>query len=275
MLRQFIYVMILVITFCIMACSKNEESEEFKQTDNTADLELTQKLSGTSWKPITNKNIETGEQWDYSDTNLIITFAPDHKAYLLNLFPEEDIEAYGTWFISSGAVTWYPRTSNGAGNGTSLSSRILTWLDADRSAGIMGHLAIKSISSSFLITETLDLSQAYETHYTKVAYTEGSNGNSGSGGSTSDNSMYFTNFTWTATQTSVTVKFYTNERATSATIKYGENSASSSKSATITNKEISTTITGLKKGTKYFVKCIARNSTGSVTSEEYPVITNY
>lgn len=102
----------------------------------------------------------------------------------------------------------------------------------------------------------------------------GSGGGTGGGGSSTE-SLYFTNFNYTATQTSVTVKFYTNERASSATIKYGEYSASSSASATITNKEISATIRGLKKGTKYYVKCTARNSSGSVTSDDYPVMTNY
>ena len=91
----------------------------------------------------------------------------------------------------------------------------------------------------------------------------------------SNQSLYFTNFYSTSTQTSVTVKFYTNERATSATIKYGKTSATSSVSTTIANKEISATIRNLSKGTKYFVKCTAANSNGSVTSEEYPVMTNY
>lgn len=102
-----------------------------------------------------------------------------------------------------------------------------------------------------------------------------SGGGSSGGGGSSTESLYFTNFNYTATQTSVTVKFYTNERASSATIKYGEHSASSSASATITNKEISATIRGLKMGTKYYVKCTARNSSGSVTSDDYPVMTNY
>ena len=100
------------------------------------------------------------------------------------------------------------------------------------------------------------------------------NGNSG-GNQNSTGSLYFTNFNFTATQTSVTVKFYTSQKATSANIKYGEYSASSSASASITNKEISATIKGLKKGTKYYVRCTARNSNGSVTSDSYPVMTNY
>lgn len=102
----------------------------------------------------------------------------------------------------------------------------------------------------------------------------GSGGSSGGGGSSTE-SLYFTNFNYTATQTSVTVKFYTNEKPTSATIKYGESTPSTSASATITSHEISATIRGLKKGTKYYVKCTASNSSGSVTSDNYPVMTNY
>lgn len=100
---------------------------------------------------------------------------------------------------------------------------------------------------------------------------------SGSGNSetSNGNKPEFTNFTYTATQTSITVKFYTDERANSATIKYGTSSPTSTVSATISNKQITATITGLKKGTKYYVNCTARNDYGSVTSETYPVITNY
>ena len=99
----------------------------------------------------------------------------------------------------------------------------------------------------------------------------GSSGDSGS----STEPLHFTYFDFTATQTSVTVKFYTNERATNAIIKYGEYSASIPVTASITNKEISATIKGLKKGTKYYVECTASNRNGSVTSDVYPVITNY
>lgn len=106
------------------------------------------------------------------------------------------------------------------------------------------------------------------------------NGTSGSGGGSSTDdggaeTLYFTNFNFTATQTSVTVKFYTNERATSATIKYGKSSPSTSVSATITNKEICATIKGLTKGTKYYVNCTARNSVGAKTSDTFPITTNY
>lgn len=98
---------------------------------------------------------------------------------------------------------------------------------------------------------------------------------SGNNGTTNGNKPEFTNFTYSATQTSITVKFYTDEKANSATIKYGTSSPTSTVSTTISNKQISATITGLKKGTKYYVNCTARNNYGSATSDTYPVITNY
>ena len=85
----------------------------------------------------------------------------------------------------------------------------------------------------------------------------------------------FTNFNFTATQTSVTVKFMTDVKATSATIKYGNSSPTTSVGADISNKQISVTIRDLKRGTKYYVNCTAKNSYGSTTSATYPVTTNY
>jgi hypothetical protein len=62
-------------------------------------------------------------------------------------------------------------------------------------------------------------------------------------------------FTYTATKNSITVKFMATDKPTSATIKYGESSATKSLSSSITNKQISATARGLKSGTKYYFKC--------------------
>lgn len=95
------------------------------------------------------------------------------------------------------------------------------------------------------------------------------------GNNPSNETPYITSFTYTATKNSITVKFMATERPTSATIKYGENSATKTLSASITNKQISATATGLKAGTKYYFKCTVKNSNGSSTSDEYPAMTNY
>jgi hypothetical protein len=130
---------------------------------------------------------------------------------------------------------------------------------------------IQSISGSKMVLETTGTS---ETQYlTKVAYTE--NGQSGNGGGYSSTDFYFTNFTSNVTKNSITVKFYTSERPSSATIYYGTSSASKAVSTDITAKQISTTMKGLTPGTKYYFKCSAKSSSGSATSEVYPVMTYY
>ncbi|MBD5275392.1 MAG: hypothetical protein HDS37_04745 [Bacteroides sp.] len=103
----------------------------------------------------------------------------------------------------------------------------------------------------------------------------GSSDNSGSTGSSEE--LYQTNFTFTATTSKITVNFYFSDRLSSATIKYGTTSScSSSKSASVSAKCASATISGLKAGTKYYFKCTAKSSAGkSCTTDVYPAITNY
>lgn len=103
-----------------------------------------------------------------------------------------------------------------------------------------------------------------------------SNDNPGGGGSgTSGDVPYVINFNFTATQSSITVKFMATEKPTSATIYYGETTANKSLSTTITNKQVSAKATGLKKGTKYYFKCKLSNSYGSSTSDLFAASTNY
>lgn len=85
-----------------------------------------------------------------------------------------------------------------------------------------------------------------------------------------------TSFDYTATSNSLTVKFYTDERPTSASVYYGENSATKSAGTpTIASKQVSVTVRGLKSGTKYYFKCIVRNEYGSSTSDGWPAMTFY
>ena len=108
-----------------------------------------------------------------------------------------------------------------------------------------------------------------------------SGGNSGessdggeSGGSTGD-APYVIGFNFTATKTSITVKFMCNERPTSATIKYGTSSPTRTASSSVSGKQVSATVSGLKSGTKYYFSCTVRNSYGSSTSDSFPAITNF
>ena len=96
----------------------------------------------------------------------------------------------------------------------------------------------------------------------------------GNGGEENDK-PYVIRCDFTATKTSITVKFMCNIRPTKATIKYGTSSPSKTVSTTITNKQVSATVRGLNSGTKYYFNCTVSNSYGSSTSDTYPAMTNY
>ena len=103
----------------------------------------------------------------------------------------------------------------------------------------------------------------------------GNESNDGGDNNQSNDAPYITSFSFTATKTSITVKFMASERPTSASVKYGENSANKTISSNISGKQISATATGLKAGTKYYFKCTVKNSYGSSTSDSFAAITNY
>ena len=103
----------------------------------------------------------------------------------------------------------------------------------------------------------------------------GGGDNPGGGGSSSGDEPYIYNFNYTATKNSITVKFMSSQRPKSATIYYGESSATKSLTTDISAYQLSATAKGLKSGTKYYFKCKVKTDNGTVTSEEYPAMTLY
>lgn len=101
-------------------------------------------------------------------------------------------------------------------------------------------------------------------------------GNGSDSGSNNGEAPGFRDFSWTYTNTSVTVQYLTSENNTiKATIYYGTTtSPSKSVSTTISGGHIiSAKITGLTKATKYYVKCVATNEYGTTTSDVMQVMT--
>lgn len=232
--------------------------------ESTRDAVLDQKLIGTSWrlKDIGGKDGSMGRNVN----NGTVTFIDKDNVLYINFEKGSDWTAHGIW------CSTYPNRLSCGGFGNSSYSGFLV-----HSAGLMTE--VKSINSSEMILKDVTGDKDILYYYSKTTYTEGdySGGNSGGGGGggSSDDAPYITGFNYTATKNSITVKFMASERPTSASIKYGENSASKSASSTISAKQISATVTGLKAGTKYYFKCTVRNENGSSTSDEYPAMTNY
>lgn len=110
------------------------------------------------------------------------------------------------------------------------------------------------------------------------------NGGSTSGGSTGGSTSYekpdigFKDFTAYQTKLKVVYKIYNKDKAkvTSAKVYYGTSSNPTKPvTATVSGVLITANISGLKKGTTYYVKCVATGKGGTTTTGTTKVITNY
>ena len=119
---------------------------------------------------------------------------------------------------------------------------------------------------------------------TTSAFSSSNQGGNNSGGSTGGSTSYekpdigFNDFTATQTKLKVVYKIYNKDEAkvTSAKVYYGTSSnPTKSVSATVAGVLITANISGLKKGTTYYVKCVATGKGGTTTTGTTKVITNY
>lgn len=116
---------------------------------------------------------------------------------------------------------------------------------------------------------------------------EASGGDSTNGGSTNGNGSSSTGNEkpeigledYTCYTTSITLKYriYNQDKAkvTSAKGYYGKTNASRSVSGTVTGSLISIRLTGLNKGTTYYIKCSATGAAGTTTSDVVKLQTEY
>ena len=111
-----------------------------------------------------------------------------------------------------------------------------------------------------------------------------SNGGDTGGGSNGGSTSYekpdigFNDFTAYQTKLKVVYKIYNKNEAkvTSAKVYYGTSSnPTKSVSASVSGVLITANISGLKKGTTYYVKCVATGKGGTTTTGTTKVITNY
>ena len=105
-------------------------------------------------------------------------------------------------------------------------------------------------------------------------------GSTGGGGSTSYEKpdIGFNLFEATQTKLKVVYKIFNKDEAkvTSAKVYYGTSSnPTKSVTATVAGVLITANISGLKKGTTYYVKCVAAGKGGTTTTGTTKVITNY
>ena len=114
-------------------------------------------------------------------------------------------------------------------------------------------------------------------YYTSIN-TEGDSDSDNGSTSYEKPDIAFNDFTAYQTKLKVVYKIYNKNEAkvTSAKVYYGTSSKpTKSVSGSIAGALITANITGLKKGTTYYVKCVATGKGGTTTTETTKVITNY
>lgn len=236
-------------------------------------------LYNTSWTMIsTNTNYSNVYYNRWKDA--IITFSGEQL--------ENNNEIYRKFYITgfSGNGYWYVNENGrlvclnsfyvGGGGG-------LSGAEAGEFSNVYGSMVDVDIqfpnSGTFIITDQY----GDWWKYSQVSF-QGGGGNDNGGNNGNNGSNYETPevgfYDFTATKTSVTVTYYIYNKnecggISNATVYYGKNSATSSKSATVSGNYISATITGLQSGTAYYVKCKVNTPGGSETTSETKVMTNY
>lgn len=259
-------VLVALISVGCLSCGKSTDNEfdggSYSREYSDFEERMISELTGTSWRldKLVNGN---STRTEYA----IITFADNERLQVI------DFKTADGNYISSKDGAWY------------FDNNKLVLLYYNENIGDTGQMAVvlgmnHDISSLTPSSMILDDSNGNITRYfSKVTYWEigdetPGGGNGGGNGSSTD-APYVIDFDFTATKNSITVKFMCSEKPNSATISYGESSATKTLSSTITGKQVSATATGLKPGTKYYFKCKVSNQNGSSTSDGWTAITNY
>lgn len=255
-------VLVALISVGCLSCGNTTDNEidggSYSREYSDYEERMISELTGTSWrydKLVNGANTRT----EYA----IITFAENGRLQI------DDYKKTDGKYISTNEGAWY------------FNNNILVFLchvpdniaDAGYLSAALGvNHEISSITSSSMIL--VDSDGKDTRYFSRVSYRDIENKTPG--GSTSyGDAPHVIDFTFTATKTSITVKFMCSEKPNNATISFGEGSATKTLSSTIAGKQVSATATGLKPGTKYYFKCKVSNQNGSSTSDSWPAMTNY
>ena len=256
-----IAISILVIGyFMLVSCSSDEGGESGNGPQATGQ-KLERQLLNTHWKLAKEIKVEDGTEKVLNNPYVLntITFSGEtdrawHYLYLNSTHS-------GWWWIDGEMIRCQWDTGDPKTNG------------AYSTAFGFGHSRVGKMTDSELV-----MVADYDTYSNYFYYvsTSGSGADPGSPAEKPDIGFY--DFTATKTSVTVTYKIYNKDEAkvSDAKIYYGTSSnPTTGKNASVNGTLIKATISGLKAGTTYYVKCRATGAGGTTTSETSRVITTY
>lgn len=261
--------MLLCMFFALSSCT-NSSSDEDTQEETMCqhNISIENQLKNTCWKQY--KRI-TGDGRTLTNMQRILSFTPtpvDFGTYGTCYRTKSGDKYCGIWFVQEdGTLCMYTFYSDfdAFGNG-------------ENSMGYgVGKLQILKRTTNELVYRMGENDEANYYYYTSTNI-GGDNGTGGGSTSYEKPDIGFNDFTAYQTKLKVVYKIYNKDEAkvTSAKVYYGTSTnPTKSVSASVAGVLITANISGLKKGTTYYVKCVATGKGGTATTETTKLITNY
>lgn len=270
-MKKYLFILFSFFTLSLLSCSSSEENED-EYENIVEDAALEKKFLGTSWKFVKQIIVRNGQEVDNNSTDLntIVTFADEiygtyngatmtaaNSVYLNNT-------KAGWWYFSNGQLRVQ---FNMGAHDNGYWSQVFCFFNYNK-------YLIEHSSSNLIYGD----GEGNEWYFKSCSSPVPDNSESTSGSSYEKPDVSFYDFTATQTKLKVVYKIFNKDAAkvTSAKVYYGT-SSNPTKSATaiVAGVLITANISGLKKGTTYYVKCVATGKGGTTTTETTKVITNY
>lgn len=259
----------LMLTSCSSGDDSDEENIDSSNQDKTEihhNVSIENQLKNTSWKQY--KRISGGRTLTNMERALSFTSTPIEFGNYGTCYRLKSGNKYsGIWCVLEDGSLWintYKSDYDAKGNGENMAGY-----------GVAKLQILKNSTNELVYCMKLSSDTYY--YYTSIN-TEGDS-DSGNGSSSYEKpDIAFNDFTAYQTKLKVVYKIYNKDKAkvTSAKVYYGTSSKpTKSVSGSIAGTLITANITGLKKGTTYYVKCVATGKGGTTTTETTKVITNY
>ncbi len=259
----------LMLTSCSSGDDSDEENIDSSNQDKTKihhNVSIENQLKNTSWKQY--KRISGGRTLTNMERALSFTSTPIEFGNYGTCYRLKSGNKYsGIWCVLEDGSLWinsYKSDYDAKGIGENMAGY-----------GVGKLQMLKNTTNELIYCMKLSSNNYY--YYTSIN-TEGDS-DSGNGSSSYEKpDIAFNDFTAYQTKLKVVYKIYNKDKAkvTSAKVYYGTSSKpTKSVSGSIAGALITANITGLKKGTTYYVKCVATGKGGTTTTETTKVITNY
>lgn len=260
----------LIFTSCSGGDDNNEENIDSPNLDKTEirhNVSIENQLKNTSWKQY--KRISGGRTLTNMERTLSFTSTPIEYGNYGTFYRLKSGNKYsGIWCVLEDGSLWitsYKSDYDAKGKGENAAG-----YGADKLQ------MLKNSTNELVYCMKLASEDTYY-YYTSIN-TEGDSDPDNGSTSYEKPDIAFNDFTAYQTKLKVVYKIYNKDKAkvTSAKVYYGTSSnPTKSVSATVSGVLITANISGLKKGTTYYVKCVATGKGGTTTTGTTKVITNY